>query len=48
MQSAADQMAKVLAEVRFSAARMPVISNVTAQPHGDGESIKALLVKQVT
>ena len=47
MQSAADQMARVLADVRFSPARMPVVSNVTGQVHGEAESIKALLVKQV-
>jgi [acyl-carrier-protein] S-malonyltransferase len=47
MQGAADQMAQVLAPIRFSPARMPVISNVTAQPHGDGESIKELLVRQI-
>jgi [acyl-carrier-protein] S-malonyltransferase len=47
MQSAADQMAQVLAEVRFSPARIPVISNVTGQPHGDADSIRALLVQQV-
>lgn len=47
MQSAADQMAEVLAGVRFSPARMPVISNVTAQPHGESESIKKLLVQQI-
>jgi [acyl-carrier-protein] S-malonyltransferase len=47
MQSAADRMAEVLERVKFEAPKMPVISNVTAQPHGDGASIKALLVKQV-
>ncbi len=47
MQSAADRMAEVLERVEFAALKMPVISNVTAQPHGDAESIKALLVKQV-
>jgi len=47
MQAAADQMAAVLAEVRFLPPRMPVISNVTAQPHGDCDSIKALLVQQI-
>ena len=47
MQSAADQMAEVLASIRFSPARMPVISNVTAQPHGDSDSIKSLLVQQI-
>jgi [acyl-carrier-protein] S-malonyltransferase len=47
MQSAADRMAEVLERVKFETPKMPVISNVTAQVHGDGESIKALLVKQV-
>lgn len=47
MQSAADQMAKVLAEVRFSPARIPVLSNVTGLPHTDADSIRELLVKQV-
>jgi [acyl-carrier-protein] S-malonyltransferase len=47
MQSAADRMAEVLERVNFAPPKMPVISNVTAQPHGDGASIKALLVKQV-
>ena len=48
MQSAADEMAEVLAEVEFSTPKIPVISNVTAQPHGDAESIKRQLVQQVT
>jgi len=47
MQSAADQMAAVLAGVNFSVPRVPVISNVTAQPHGDTDSIKKLLVQQI-
>jgi len=47
MQSAADQMADVLAGIRFSPPRLPVISNVTAQPHGEGDSIKQLLVQQI-
>lgn len=47
MQSAADQMAKVLAEVPFSPPRIPVISNVTAQPHSDAETTRQLLVQQV-
>jgi [acyl-carrier-protein] S-malonyltransferase len=33
--------------VHFRPARVPVISNVTAEPHGESASIKALLVKQV-
>jgi [acyl-carrier-protein] S-malonyltransferase len=47
MQTAADQMAEVLAGVTFNTPKIPVISNVTAQPHGDTESIKNLLVQQV-
>jgi [acyl-carrier-protein] S-malonyltransferase len=47
MQSAADHMAQVLASVELRPCKMPVISNVTAQPHGDAASIKTLLVKQV-
>ena len=47
MQPAADQMAGVLAGIRFSASRLPVISNVTTQPHGETESIKQLLVQQI-
>jgi [acyl-carrier-protein] S-malonyltransferase len=47
MQSAADQMAKVLAPINFRPAKVPVISNVTAAPHADGDSIKSLLVKQI-
>ncbi|HVT83098.1 MAG TPA: ACP S-malonyltransferase [Phycisphaerae bacterium] len=47
MQAAADQMAEVLAPIRFNPARMPVISNVTAAPHGEGDSIKRLLVQQI-
>ncbi len=47
MQSAADQMAQVLASVQFLPPKVPVISNVTAQPHGDSDSIKKLLVQQI-
>jgi [acyl-carrier-protein] S-malonyltransferase len=47
MQSAAVQMAQVLADVRFCPPRVPVISNVTAQPHGSPDSIKQLLVQQI-
>ncbi len=43
MESAAEQMAQVLENIRFSPARIPVIShNVTAaQPHGDSEDRSA-------
>jgi [acyl-carrier-protein] S-malonyltransferase len=47
MQSAADQMAKVLDPIAFNPPRFPVISNVTAQPHTDAASTKKLLVQQV-
>lgn len=47
MQPAADAMAEVLAPVPFNAPKFPVISNVTAQPHIDGETTKKLLVQQV-
>jgi [acyl-carrier-protein] S-malonyltransferase len=47
MQPAADQMAAELAKVKFAAARATVWSNVTAAPHGDGESIKRLLIDQI-
>jgi len=47
MQSAADQMAQVLAGVPFYPPKVPVISNVTAKPHDGGDSIKQLLVQQI-
>jgi [acyl-carrier-protein] S-malonyltransferase len=47
MQSAADQFAEVLEKIEFKPARLPVMSNVTAQPHGDAASVKKLLVQQI-
>ncbi|MGC9258841.1 MAG: ACP S-malonyltransferase [Phycisphaerae bacterium] len=48
MQSAADGMNRVLAGTHFAAASCSVISNVTGQPHGNGEAeIKTLLVRQI-
>jgi len=47
MQSAADQMAEVLAAVQSLPPKVPVISNVTAAPHTDIDSIKKLLVQQI-
>lgn len=47
MQNAADEMVEVLAGVPFNTPKVPVISNVTAQPHTDTERIKKLLVQQV-
>ena len=40
-------LAQVLADVRFCPPKIPVISNVTAQPHDSIESIKQLLVQQI-
>ncbi|HEY2586478.1 MAG TPA: ACP S-malonyltransferase [Tepidisphaeraceae bacterium] len=47
MQPAADRMAGELERVAFQAPKIPVYSNVTAQPHGDTSSIKRLLVDQI-
>jgi [acyl-carrier-protein] S-malonyltransferase len=47
MQSAADRMAAELAKVNFQPARTMVYSNVTAEPHGDADSIRRLLVDQI-
>jgi len=48
MQSAADEMRQVLANVAFKPASCPVVSNVTAQVHGaDPQGIKDLLVQQI-
>jgi [acyl-carrier-protein] S-malonyltransferase len=47
MQTAADGMREVLEKVELSTPKMPVISNVTAQPHGSAASIRELLIKQV-
>ena len=48
MQPAADAMAKALAEARIAAPLVPVFANVTAQPVGDVDTIRRLLVEQVT
>ena len=47
MQPAADQMAVFLAQVDFSEEKIPVLSNVTAQPHGN-TSVKDDMIKQIT
>ncbi len=47
MQSAADQMANVLAPIPFNPPTFPVISNVTAMPHTGNETTKQLLVQQI-
>ena len=48
MQPAADAMAAALADVTLRAPLVPLYANVTAAPVADGETIKALLVSQVT
>lgn len=49
MKSAADQLQTSLLHLSISPSTIPVISNVTAQPHSDdAEEVKAILVQQVT
>jgi [acyl-carrier-protein] S-malonyltransferase len=48
MQPAADRMAGALAETAIEAPFVPVFANVTAAPVSDAETIRALLVSQVT
>lgn len=47
MQTAAEKLGDALANTRMCPAKMPVLSNVTAKPHGDENAIRELLVKQV-
>jgi [acyl-carrier-protein] S-malonyltransferase len=48
MQPAADAMAKALADVALTAPLVPLYANVTAAPVADAETIRTLLVEQVT
>jgi [acyl-carrier-protein] S-malonyltransferase len=48
MQPAADEMAAALADAKIQAPRAPVVANVTARPTHDPETIRRLLVEQVT
>lgn len=48
MQPAADRLASVLADIEFRTPAIPVLSNVTAEPHGDPEQMRRDLVRQVT
>jgi [acyl-carrier-protein] S-malonyltransferase len=48
MQSAADELGRVLATVEIKPPRIPVLSNVTGEYHRDPESIRRLLCEQVT
>jgi len=47
MRPAADRLAKALAAARLSAPRITVISNVTAKPHTDSDSMRRLLAEQL-
>jgi [acyl-carrier-protein] S-malonyltransferase len=48
MKPADEAMADVFASVPLAAPRLPVWSNVTAQPHGNPEEVRALLRRQMT
>jgi [acyl-carrier-protein] S-malonyltransferase len=48
MASAGEKIAAAIKEVKISAPRVPVVANVTAQPHGSPDSIRGLLVRQVS
>ena len=48
MEPAVERLKKVLAEVDIKSPRIPVISNVDAQPHYDPNEIREILAKQVT
>ena len=48
MQPAADEMAAALAAATIVAPVVPVVANVTASPEQDAETIRRLLVEQVT
>ena len=47
MESAIDLLREALADVEIQKTRIPVVSNVDAQPHHDPAEIRELLVKQV-
>jgi [acyl-carrier-protein] S-malonyltransferase len=47
MQPAADRMRVELDKVNFRPLTTTVYSNVTAEPHGDAESIKEKLIRQI-
>ncbi|MCK4659240.1 MAG: ACP S-malonyltransferase [Phycisphaerae bacterium] len=47
MQSAADQLGEVLRDTTVHMPRVPIIANVTAEPHTDPDGIRKLLQDQV-
>jgi [acyl-carrier-protein] S-malonyltransferase len=48
MRPAAERLAERLAEVTFADPRVPVVSNVEAEPNRDGSKLRELLTRQVT
>jgi [acyl-carrier-protein] S-malonyltransferase len=48
MQPAADEMQRALAEAKINKPVVPVVANVTAQAESDPDTIRRLLVEQVT
>ena len=48
MEPAAKEFTDVINNIDLEEPHIPVISNVTAQPHGDSDSIKASLIAQIT
>ncbi|TXG74469.1 hypothetical protein EZV62_003048 [Acer yangbiense] len=48
MEPAVSRLEAVLASTQIRSPRIPVISNVDAQPHADPETIKKILARQVT
>ncbi|HLU68158.1 MAG TPA: ACP S-malonyltransferase [Kofleriaceae bacterium] len=48
MQPAADRLREALADIAIKPLRVPVVSNVTAQPNHDAGEVARLLVEQVT
>jgi len=48
MQPASEAFAEVINSVALNTPTIPVIANVTAQPHGNADSIKQSLIAQIT
>ena len=48
MQYAADGLKEALASTQITSTNAPVFANVSAEPHGEPDSIRALLVEQLT
>ena len=48
MQPAADEMAEALADATFNAPCVPIITNVSAKPQNDPDTLRDMLVEQIT